>query len=94
MVVCFAVAVSSTGHSAMMTIFRKFSASVAVTHRRSDVVAVSVVITVVLVMVVVVVVNRIVTMMMIMIPWVNECQVVVRAVPTPAVVEAVVIPTR
>lgn len=94
MVVGLSVAISSTSHSTMMVIFREVATSTAVTYRRSDIVAVSIVVTVILVVVIVVVVNRIVTMMMIMIPRINESQVVVRTVPAPAVVKAVVIPIR
>ena len=92
MVVGFTIAISTASHSAMMIVLGEIAASAAVTHRRPDVVAVSVVITVVLVVVVVVVVNWIVAMMMIMIPRINESQVVVRTVPAPAVVETIVIP--
>ena len=92
MVVGFTVAVSSTGNPAMVVVFRKFSASTAVAHRWSDVVAVTIIVAVVLVVVVVVVVNWIAAVMMIMIPRVNVGQMMVGVVPAPSIVETIIIP--
>ena len=93
MVVGLAVAITATSHTVMMPVFGELATVVTVAHRRSYVVAMTVVIAVILVMVVVIVVNRITAMMMI--PWINVSQVVViRVVPTPAVMETIVIPIR
>ena len=89
MVVGLPVAITAASHAAVRAV-GKFATVVAVAHRRSDVVAVTVVVTVVLVMVVVVVVDGITAM--VMVPRVVVSPIVIGIVPAPAVVEPVVIP--
>lgn len=89
MVVGLPVAITVSGHSAMRP-SREFTPVIAIAHRRPDVVTVSVVVAVVLVMVVVVVVDGVIAM--VMVPRIAVCPVIVRTVPSPAVVESIVIP--
>ena len=90
MVVGLAIAVTAASHRTMMPA-RKFAPIVTVAHRRSDVIAVSVVITVILVVVVVVVVDGIITIV-VMMPRLVVCPVMVRTIPTPTIVETIVVP--
>lgn len=67
-------------------------ASVTVAHGRADVVAVAIIVGVVRVTVVVVVVDGLVAVMVRVIPRITACAGIVRAVPTPAIAETVIIP--
>ena len=88
MVVSLPVAITAS-HRAVRPA-REFAPIIAVAHRRSDVVAVTVVEAVVLVMMVVVVVNGVIAM--VMVPRIVISPIVIRIVPAPAVMETVVIP--
>lgn len=87
-VVGFSIALAETGVASAVGQL----ASVTVAHRRADVVAVTIIVGVVRVTVVVVVVDGLVAVMVRVIPRITACAGIVRAVPTPAIAETVIIP--
>ena len=93
MVVGFAVAIPTTSHAVVMTVFGEFAPAIAVSHGGSDVVSVTVIIAVVLVMVIVIVVYGVIAVV-VMMPRIVVCPVVIWVVPSPTIVEPIIIPIR
>lgn len=91
MVVGLPITITATSHTAMMSAIRKFAPVVAIAYRRSYIVAVTIVVAMVRVVMVMIIVDRFKTVV-VMVEEGIIVQPTILVMPSPTVVETVIIP--